>query len=107
MKSKVTVEVGRKDDNGKTRYDLIPYEVLEDVAKVYTEGAKKYSDNNWQLVDKAKDRYFAAAMRHLIAWRKGERINKDDFNLPHLSHAIWGLMALDWFDKHNKEDKND
>lgn len=99
----IDIGVGRKDDNDKVRYDLIPYDVLDDVAKVYTEGAKKYDDNNWQLVDKAKDRYFAALMRHLIAWKNGEVINERDFGLPHMSHVIWNAMALDWFDKHDRK----
>ena len=30
----------RKDD--KTRWELIPLDCLEDIARVYTEGAKKY-----------------------------------------------------------------
>ena len=88
-----TSSIGQKQDNGKLRYDLIPVEVLESVVAVLTEGAKKYSDNNWKNVPNANNRYYAAAMRHLESWRKGDLIDKED-NLPHLSHAICCLTFL-------------
>lgn len=45
----------RKDD--KTRWELIPLDCLEDIARVYTEGAKKYGDNTWQNLDNGYERY--------------------------------------------------
>ena len=53
-----------KDD--KLRWDLLPLKEIEDIVKVYTEGAKKYSDNSWQLLDNGYDRYKAALFRHLV-----------------------------------------
>ena len=41
-------EEGVKNDDGKLRYDLIPVRPLAEVARVYTIGAKKYSDYNWR-----------------------------------------------------------
>lgn len=51
---------GIKYDGEKLRYDLLPVEALEQITKVLTYGAKKYSDNNWRKVEPLNDRYFAA-----------------------------------------------
>lgn len=92
------VSVGMKDDGMqggevKPRYDLIPVETLEDVAKVLTFGAKKYDDDNWRLVENADKRYYSALMRHVEAWRRGEQLDSET-NLPHLAHAVCCLMFL-------------
>ena len=39
---------GTKHDQGKLRYDLISAVGMEELAKVYTYGAKKYADHNWR-----------------------------------------------------------
>ena len=58
---------GRKDDQEKNRLDLIEPEFIEGVGRVLTFGAGKYEPNNWQKVEDAKDRYYAAALRHIMA----------------------------------------
>lgn len=89
---------GLKYDDGKLRWDLLPYDLIEEVVKVLTYGAKKYDDNNWQLVNNAEDRYFAAAIRHIVAWKKGEKYDKET-GINHLAHAICNLLFLMYFDK--------
>jgi len=84
---------GRKDDQEKTQYDLVPPFALEEIAKVMTFGAKKYAPNNWQHVDNAKARYTGAAMRHIEAFRQGVE-NDDETGLHHLAHAACCLMFL-------------
>lgn len=86
-------ELGRKDDQGKERFDLIDPGALRSLAKVLTHGANKYGDNNWAKVDRAQARYFAAAQRHLWAWKSGERLDPET-KLPHLAHASACLMFL-------------
>jgi hypothetical protein len=98
---------GVKHDDGKIRYDLLPFDALHEVAKVYTEGAKKYDDRNWELgLDYGK--VIAAALRHLTAFARGDSINKEDFGLHHLAHASWCCLALLAFelrgDKYKKFD---
>lgn len=94
--------VGLKDDKDKINWSLLPYNVLKEVAQIYTEGAKKYKAHNWKKVENARDRYFSALMRHLIAWKEGEIINNTDFGLSHMGHVIWNAMALSYFDMENK-----
>lgn len=93
---------GTKYDNGKLRWDLLKFGPVEDVVKVLTMGAKKYADNNWQLVEDGQDRYFAALMRHLTTWRKGELIDPES-GLPHLAHVACNVMFLQWFDQRREE----
>jgi len=90
--------VGLKYDQEKLRWDLLPIEVIEEVVKVLTMGAKKYKDNNWQLVENGNERYYAAAMRHITEWRKGNKIDEES-GLNHLSHAMCNLVFLMWLDK--------
>jgi hypothetical protein len=60
-------DVGLKYDEGKVRWDLLPYGALEEVARVYTFGVSKYAAWNWRK-GIAYSRCFAAMMRHLVAW---------------------------------------
>lgn len=83
----------RKDDLGRDRWDLIPYRALSEVVHVLTHGAAKYADNNWQTVPHQQQRYFAACMRHIVAWRLGEQRDAETGN-HHLAHAVCCLLFL-------------
>jgi len=93
--------IGRKDDMGKLRWDLVDYDQLEKMVKVLTFGANKYGDNNWRDVQNPINRYFAAALRHLIAYRKGEKIDKES-GIEHLAHAFANLMFLLYLEETKK-----
>ena len=93
--------VGRKDDTGKNRLDLIEPEFIESVGKVLTFGVNKYEPNNWQNVDDGKDRYYAAALRHLMAYRKGEEKDPES-GLSHLEHVACNIMFLLHFEREEK-----
>ena len=86
---------GVKYDNDKDRWDLLPIECVEPIVKVLTFGAKKYTDNNWKKIPNKRDRYYAALMRHLVAYRKGEIVDKES-GLPHLAHAGCCLIFMIW-----------
>lgn len=94
---------GLKNDfkDGKLRWDLLPLEEIEDIVKVYTEGAKKYSDNSWQNLDYGYQRYKAALLRHLVEYEKGTKIDEDT-GCQHLAQVAWNAIALLWLDKHGK-----
>lgn len=98
---------GMKDDfkDDKLRWDLLPIEPIEEVVKVLTEGAKKYAPNNWQLVENATERYYAALLRHLTAWRKGEEYDNGvgGIGTKHLAQVICNAVFLMWFDDNKKQ----
>lgn len=91
------VEPGRKDDQLKARYDLIPPEAEEMLAKVLAYGAIKYAPDNWRKVDRAHARYFSAARRHMNARRRGEKLDPES-GLPHTAHAMCCLLFLLTYD---------
>lgn len=82
---------GIKHDQDKNRLDLIPPSAILAIGEVMTYGARKYGENNWQGVE-AK-RYYAAALRHLMAWRRGEGQDRES-GIPHLKHALCNLAFL-------------
>jgi hypothetical protein len=83
---------GLKYDEGKLRMDLLPMDSLQDVAAVYTFGAKKYEDENWRKGIPWK-RIYGAVLRHIAKWFLGQDTDEES-GLPHLAHATWGLLTL-------------
>ena len=86
-----------KFDSNKPRYSLLPKGAVNSVIEVLEFGAKKYSADNWQEVDNAKERYYNAAMRHIYLWWNGEKLDSET-NVHHLAHAATNLFFLMWFD---------
>ncbi|MCI4410206.1 MAG: hypothetical protein JHC38_00885 [Thiotrichales bacterium] len=84
---------GRKDDAGKPRFDLIPAIAELKIAEVLEYGARKYAPDNWRKVDNPEARYLAAALRHINAWRRGEKRDQES-GLSHLAHAATSLMFI-------------
>ena len=89
-----------KHDSGKLRFDLLPVDAVEQVVRVLTYGAVKYTPNNWRKVDDLA-RYHAAALRHIFAWAKGEKTDPES-GLPHLAHAACCLLFIVELDKREK-----
>lgn len=98
---KTQKETGRKDDSSKIRWQLLPWDQVEEVAKVMTFGARKYTPDNWKHVPNARERYFDAAIRHIRAWQRGHKRDAQS-GRPHLAHAICCLLFLMFFDKEKK-----
>jgi hypothetical protein len=95
---------GMKHDNGKPRWELLPWEEVEETVRVLTLGAKeKYKDFDWQHV-KPRSKYIGALMRHLAARFCGERLDPEDGH-PHLAHAACNLLFLMWFDNNPPEEE--
>lgn len=90
------MQQGRKFDGGKLRYDLVPVLAYEEVTKVLTAGSLKYDDNNWQKVPKGRQRYLAAALRHIQDYRKGNVIDDGEggTGTHTLANAITDLMFI-------------
>ena len=83
---------GAKYDGAKIRWELIPDDAMEEVAKLYTTGAQKYDARNWELgIDYM--RIVGALRRHLNSWVRGEQFDRDN-GQPHLSSVVWNGLAL-------------
>ncbi len=90
---------GRKDDADKPRYDLIPPEMPEAVARVLAFGARKYAPRNWEKGMKW-GRPFAALMRHMWAWWRGEKLDPET-GMSHLWHAACCITFLIAYEARN------
>lgn len=94
-------EGGKKFDQGKSQHDLIPYESLEEIAKVLTFGCIKYSRSDWAKGIKFS-RLLSAAYRHMGKFNAGEDIDPES-NLHHIAHAATNLIMLLYLMKHKPE----
>lgn len=95
---------GLKFDSGKRRLSLVPISCINAILDVLEFGAKKYGVDNWQQVPQAETRYFDAAIRHLFAWREGEKIDPES-GCHHLAHAACCVIFLLWFSIKEKVSK--
>lgn len=96
-------EAGVKYDSEKSDYSLIPPYAIEEVVKVLTFGAKKYSAGNWKKLDNAWDRYFAAAQRHMWALQRDEESDLES-DYHHAAHAVACLLFMIEIDKSKNSD---
>lgn len=81
-----------KWDHKKARMDLLSPDALLGTAQVLSYGAAKYQPRNWET-GLQYGRCFAALMRHLWAWWKGEDTDEES-GMFHLDHAACCLMFL-------------
>jgi Domain of unknown function (DUF5664) len=88
-----TAKAGRKDDAGKPRWDLLPDAAMASVVDVLTFGAGKYEPWGWKKVDQPFWRYLRAALGHVMAYKRGERFDRES-GLPHLAHAVCCCLFL-------------
>lgn len=94
-------EQGRKEDDGKLRWDLLPVYPMQQVVEVYTIGARKYADRNWERGLKW-GRVFAAMMRHAWKWWSGEERDSEN-GQHHLASVVWCALALMEYEQTHKE----
>lgn len=84
--------IGKKYDENKHDWTLLPWEALGAVIEVMQYGADKYGRDNWKHVD-PPSRYMAAAFRHLIAHQQGARADPES-GLAHLAHAATNVLFM-------------
>lgn len=84
---------GRKEDDGKLRYHVMPDAAEHEVIEVLNFGADKYGEHNWKNVKPLNTRYYNAMRRHVSAFRQGERVDPDS-GKHHLAHAVCCLLFM-------------
>ena len=86
-----------KADKGKMRYDLVPFDALDEVAKVLTFGIRKYPspEENWRVNSSPEDikRYEAALLRHMSEHMQGRELD-DETGLSHMAHIATNAMFI-------------
>lgn len=74
------------------RWDLFPFDALDEVARVYAAGARKYDDDNW-LKGYSWRWSVSALLRHVSKFMCGEDRDPETGCL-HLAHAAWHCLTL-------------
>ena len=92
MSSLTTYETGatRSADASETRYDLVPAEGIEAVARAMYTGAVTHGDHNWKKGLK-NSVLVNHALRHIVEFLKAGDVGED-----HIGHALANLMMLKW-----------
>ena len=86
---------GAKLDAGKTRAGLVLGDfarALEQVSRVGTFGAQKYTDHGWLSVPGGVGRYTDAMLRHWLAEHTGAPADAQT-GLLHAAHLAWNALA--------------
>lgn len=98
LNEKKVYETGasRSADVDGVRYDLVPPEGIEAVAKAMYVGSVHHGDNNWKKGLKHSV-YINHALRHINLYMQGRR--EED----HIGHALANLMMLVWNEKNLPE----
>jgi hypothetical protein len=79
------------------RYDLLPFDQLDEVARLYSFGTEKYEANNWR---RGYDWHlsYSSLIRHARAFWGGESID-DETKCHHLASVVFHALALMYFEK--------
>lgn len=87
----------RDTQDGKPRYDLVPAAPLKRLAELMARGAVKYGDSNW-MKGMPASRFLASMMRHVEAYRLGERDEDHLAAVVFNAFAIMHFEGTDWDD---------
>lgn len=100
--AELAIEVEKAEARGDVvRLDLVPPDILVELAALYGRGALKYADRNWEM-GFAWSRSYNANFRHLKDFWGGEDIDPET-NASHPVAMIWNAVALAWFLRHRPE----
>lgn len=83
---------GKRFDDGKSRVDLIPSDTLLSMGEVYTFGAKKYGDRNWER-GMSWSKVLGPLLRHTYKFMMGYDRDEES-GLLHAQHIAWNGVAI-------------
>ena len=82
-----------KADAGKLEIDLVPMQIVRDVAEVRMYGNRKYGDpDNWKQVEMR--RYVNAMLRHMTAFVEDYHSVDKESGIPHYKHMICNMAFI-------------
>ena len=93
---------GRKFDQEKLDWSVLPLELLEPLVEVFKAGEQKYGYHNWKKqFENGERRFFAAAMRHGKDCQDDPLARDEDTGCLHGAQAAWNMLMRLY---HAKED---
>ena len=82
-----------KADAGKLELDLVPTQILKDIAQIRMYGNAKYGDpDNWKQVELR--RYINALLRHTLAFLEDNNSVDDESGIEHYKHMACNMAFI-------------
>ena len=81
-----------KEDASKPILSRVPPEIILAIEKVREYGCRKYPEDSWKDVE--PQRYWEAALRHMLAAWKDYRAVDPESGLPHIWHIACNLAFM-------------
>lgn len=82
-----------KLDAGKLELDLVPAQIVRDIAEVRMYGNKKYGDpENWRTVELR--RYVNALLRHTLAFYEDYKSRDEESGIEHYKHMACNMAFI-------------
>lgn len=82
-----------KADAGKLELDLVPVQIVRDIAQVRMYGTAKYHDpENWRKVELR--RYINALLRHTLAFIEDPDSVDEESGIPHYKHMACNMAFI-------------
>lgn len=82
-----------KADAGKLEIDLVPMQIVRDIAEVRMYGNKKYGDpDNWKTVELR--RYVNALLRHTLAFANDINSVDEESGIHHYKHMACNMAFI-------------
>lgn len=97
----VNEKTGGEKGTKPEQYALLPWDALDEVARLYAKGAEKYARDNWR---KGYDWHlsFDSLVRHAKAFWMGESVDEET-ECHHLSSVVFHALALMVFEREHPE----
>lgn len=83
---------GLRFNQGKPRYDLLEPFAISELVKIFTKGAEKYAERNWEK-GMSWSKVLASLKRHIAAFEQGEDFDPE-LGTYHMANAAWNALAL-------------
>lgn len=84
---------GVKYDAGKPKWSLLPWDALREVVLVFTIGAQKYEERNWER-GMAWSRVFNSMQRHATDWFQHRAERDPETSLRQIAQVAWSALVL-------------
>lgn len=82
-----------KADAGKLELDLVPMQIVRDIAQVRMYGNAKYGDpDNWKLVELR--RYINALLRHTLEFLEDHHSVDEESGIEHYKHMACNMAFI-------------
>ena len=84
---------GVKESHKDQQYFSMPFRAMQELARVYKYGSKKYGPYNY-LAGYHYSLSIDALFRHLLAWLDSEQDDVDESGMDHMAHVAWHALNL-------------